>query len=379
MSGFTAHRSGLLTALTAVREAVDKRGTIPILTNVLIKAAGDGEIVMIGTDLDLQFSIRVEAECEDFTAVTVPARMLFDFVRRLPESSDVHLNHDDRFASVTATNTKARIRLAVLPAQDFPILPKVDSMVDLALDPTELQYALQAVEYAISNEEVRYYLNGAFITAAGKELHFVATDGHRLAKVAMPAPKGMPKDLCGVILPAKAVRMVLRMLSGRGEDDGELVVGHSESRLTFRSGMVEIETKLIDGTFPDYERVIPKNNEFTFTVPVETLSAAVGRVELQNRGDVAKEHRNCVVRFEFRGGTLALSSRNTDGEEAADEIDTQGEGEAAIGFAGKYVLDTLASCTAPRSIWRIGGPSDPAVIEPEGRDDTKFVIMPRRL
>lgn len=379
MSGFSVHRSALLAALTSVRETVARRNAIPMLANVLIAADGDDRICITGTDLDQQASIRIEAQQEDFSAVTVSAQMLFDFIKRLPESAEVKIDHDDRFATVTATNTRARIRLGVLPAEDFPLLSPVDGMAELALEPSALQYALSSVEFAISHEEVRYYLNGVYIAQAGKVLHFVATDGHRLAKVATPSPKGTPKNLPGVILPHKAVRLVLRMLAARAEDDA-FSIGYSESRLTFRCGDVTLETKLVDGTFPDYERVIPKDNAASYTVTGATLADAVGRVALENRVEGAdKVGKACAVHFTFSSGNLALLTRNSDGEEAGDEIEVEGDKDTEIAFTGKYVTDMLAAIGTPRAIWSLGDASTPALVEPEGRDDTQLVLMPRRL
>jgi DNA polymerase-3 subunit beta len=262
----TIERAALLKALAHVQSVVERRNTIPILSNVLITAQ-KGRLSLAATDMDLAITEQVEASAAKAGSTTAPAHTLYEIVRKLPDGAQVELETASDDNSLVVRAGRSRFTLQCLPPADFPAMAEGDLPHRFQLPATDLKGIIDRTRFAISNEETRYYLNGIYFHAASAGgtavLRGVATDGHRLARVEVPLPKGA-SEIPGVIVPRKTVGEVRKLLD---ESDGSVEVELSDTRIRFASGGVTLVSKLIDGTFPDYERVIPTGNDKVLNVP----------------------------------------------------------------------------------------------------------------
>lgn len=378
MSGpavFTVAREALLPALQAARAAVERRTTIPVLANLLVEA-GDGRLSLTGTNLDIEVTASCPAEGK-LPAMTVPAGLFVDAVRKLPEGVSVRVEADNQFATISAARSK--FRLPVLPAADFHRMATGDLPHQFELAAADLDRILGAVTFAISSEETRYYLNGIHFHPGERDgaplMTAVATDGHRLSIIDLPLPAGAA-DFPGIILP----RATCALLKGFG-GKGKIGIGLSPTKIQFTAGDVDdfpttIVSKLIDGSFPDYRRVVPPTHPNTFLIDREQLATAVDRVVTISAGA-----KGSSVKFTFDTDTVTLLANNPDVGTAEDavSIGTATGDKVEIGFNGRYCLDMLQACPAERVRFYLNGAGDPARIEPEGQDDQVFVIMPMRV
>ncbi|PWB82580.1 MAG: DNA polymerase III subunit beta, partial [Methylocystaceae bacterium] len=270
----TIERAALLRALGHVHRVVERRTTIPILANVLIDAKA-GALLLKATDLDLEITERAAADVAQDGATTLPAHTLYDIVRKLPEGAQVSLEATGEQGQLLLRSGRSRFHLQSLPESDFPDVTSGDFSHRFSLPPADLKKLIEKTQFAISSEETRYYLNGIFLHSTEVEGHLllraVATDGHRLARVELPAPAGSA-GMPGVILPRKAVAEIQRL----GEDaQGAVAIELSTNKMRFSFGETVLTTKLIDGTFPDYGRVIPANNDKRLTVERDAFAKAV--------------------------------------------------------------------------------------------------------
>lgn len=374
----TLPRAILLPALAAARSAVEKRNTIPILGNVLLSADA-GRLSLVATDLDIEVSVTV-ACTGDIEAVTLPAHTLHDAVRKLPDGCDVQIAHDGANATVSAG--RSRFRLPVLPAADFPRMPRGGGSHAFALPAASLRRILDTTRFAVSTEETRYYLNGIYWhhaddAADGPRLMAVATDGHRLAMIALPAPDGAA-GMPGIIVPRRTCDLLKDVAARKGDISIEL----SEIRICFQAPAgdggpeLTIVSKLIDGTFPEYRRVVPASHANRFEVDGAALRGAVDRVST-----ITPAAGGRAVRFGFAREGLELRASNPDAGEATDEVTVaSAEGEpVAIGFNGRYCLDLLNACPEGTIRFQLGDAGAPARIEPAAAPDTVFVLMPMRI
>ncbi len=284
---FTIARGALLPALTAVNRAVEKRNTIPILGNVLLRAEG-GTLFVTGTNLDVEVKAPAkEIGVPDFEPFTVPSGMLHDAVGKMAESAEIAFEGDGNFVNVKSGRT--RFRLQFLPATDFPVLPADSFTHSFSLPAKVLAHIVATVSFAISTEETRYYLNGIHLHHDGTYLAAVATDGHRLALVTLDPPAGS-KDMPGIIVPRSTVSLISHFVKG----DGDIGIELSSQKIRFTlSDGTTITSKLIDGTFPDYRRVIPSSNDKTYVLDRAALAAAIDRVSTvsKERGRAVREQR----------------------------------------------------------------------------------------
>ncbi|OQW58006.1 MAG: DNA polymerase III subunit beta, partial [Proteobacteria bacterium HN_bin10] len=272
----TIERSALLKALNHVQSVVERRNTIPILSNVLLSAQGDS-LRLTATDLDIEISEAAAAEVDRGGQTTAPANYLYDFVRKLPDGSGVKLEVSGDDPRLFISAGKSRLHLPILPAGDFPSMPSDGFETKFEIEPTELGRLVDKTRFAISTEETRYYLNGIFfhtVDAGGAKLRAVATDGHRLALADHPAPKGS-QGMPGVIVPRKTINELKRLL----DDASDMVeIAVSPQKIRFALGDAVLTSKLIDGSFPEYARVIPKNNAKKLKVDNKAFAEAVDRV-----------------------------------------------------------------------------------------------------
>jgi DNA polymerase-3 subunit beta len=365
-------RANLLRALNHVHRVVERRNTIPILANVLLRAEGN-ELALKATDLDLEIVERVPAEVEQGGAATVPAHMLYDIVRKLPDGAEISLDTGSG-QTMALKAGRARFSLQMLPDADFPDLQTGDLPISFTVPAELLKRLIDRTQFAISTEETRYYLNGIYfhVVGAGGEarLRAVATDGHRLAKAEAPAPEGsigMP----GIILPRKTVGEIQKLLE---RPDAEVTVSLSDSKLRLAMGDLVLTSKLIDGTFPDYERVIPKANDKVLTLDKADFERAVDRVS------TVSSDRGRAVKLSLADDRMVLAVNNPDSGSATDEIPVDyGADPLEIGFNSRYLLDIAGQLTTENAIFRLADPGSPTLIEGSGEADALYVLMPMRV
>jgi DNA polymerase-3 subunit beta len=369
----TVERAELLKSLGHVHRVVERRNTIPILANVLIKAE-DGKLSLKATDLDLEVTDTIAAEVAPGGATTVPAHMFYDIVRKLPEGAQIVIEGSGDRAVLSLRAGRSRFTLQTLPESDFPDLAAGEMSHSFKLAAADLKRLIDKTQFAISTEETRYYLNGIYLHAAGSAkaptLRAVATDGHRLAQCELPLPEGAA-GMPGVIVPRKTVNEVQRLIEN---GEGEVAIELSGSKIRFTIGDVLLTSKLIDGTFPDYARVIPLNNDKELTVDKTDFEAAVDRVST-----VASE-RGRAVKLSISGGKLVLSVTNPDSGSATEEIEVDYDSEPLdIGFNSRYLLDIAAQIEGEVAVLRLADPGSPTLIQDKDSKGALYVLMPMRV
>ncbi len=364
-------RGELLKSLSHVTSVVERRTTIPILSNVLLRAAG-GSLRFNATDLEREVIEQIGADVATDGAVTVPAHLLHDIVRKLPDGAQVQIVRDAERERVTLSAGQARFALQTLPAEDFPDLAAGVMSQEFALPSHELRRLIDKTRFAISTEETRYYLNGIYLHAAtGVDgtacLRAVATDGHRLALAELPLPSGAA-GMPGVIIPRKTVHELHRLL----EDGGtEVRVGVSTSKVRFEIGGITLTSKLIDGTFPDYARVIPQKNDKELRVSNAEFVSAVDRVST-----IASE-RGRAVKLAITTDSLTLSVNNPEGGSATEEIPVTYDSEPLeIGFNARYLLDIAGQLESDQAIFLLADPGSPTMIRDSDDESSLYVLMP---
>jgi len=364
----TIDRNSLLRPLGHVQSVVERRNTIPILANVVLQAE-EGSLSLTATDMDMDIATSVGCSVEGSGTITISAHMLYDIARKLPDGSEVVIEKREDQATVSAG--RSSFRLPTLPIEDFPAINKSDSPVTFIVVAADMRDLIDATRFAISTEETRYYLNGIYIHKNDDgNLCAVATDGHRLALTRQTLPSGA-SQMPSVILPRKAVSELRKLLD---DFDGDLEVGLSETRAHFSFGAIQLTTKLIDGTFPDYSRVIPVGNDRIMTVDVSTFSAAVDRVST-----IASE-KSRSVKMGLRSGTLTLSASNTDASSAMEELEVNYNGpEMEIGFNARYLLDIAGQVNNDMVEFALADQGSPSLVRAPSDDANIFVLMPMRV
>ena len=364
----TIDRMSLLRPLGHVQSVVERRNTIPILANVVLRAE-EGELSLTATDMDMD--IATEVGCSVMTAgtTTLSAHLLYDIARKLPDGAEVEIAVNDGHAMVSAG--RSSFRLPTLPVEDFPAISSNELPVNFSLTAADMRDLIDATRFAISTEETRYYLNGIYIhKAESGELCAVATDGHRLAMTRQALPSGAAQ-MPSIILPRKAVSELRKLLD---DFDGDVLIGLSETRAEFRFGVVRLTSKLIDGTFPDYTRVIPVGNDRIMQVDVSAFSAAVDRVST-----IASE-KSRSVKMGLRSGVLTLSASNTDASSATEELEVSYDGpEMEIGFNARYLLDIAGQVNSDMVEFALADQGSPSLVRAPGDEASLFVLMPMRV
>ena len=370
----TIERGDLLGALSHVQNVVERRNTIPILSNILLTAK-DGMLTLTATDLDIEAVDSAPANISKDGAITAPAGTLFDVVRKLPGGADVELALDPENGRLSIRSGRSQFALPTLPASDFQTMGSDDGATSFEVDAADLRRLIDKTRFAISTEETRYYLNGVYLHAAetpegGKVLRCVATDGHRLALAETPAPKGSEK-LEGVIVPRKAVTEARRLID-TASDPVTLEV--SDNKIVVRSGNAVLTAKLIDGSFPDYARVIPKGNDKKLTIDNKAFEAAVDRVS------TVSAERSRSVKMSMEDGRLVLAVSHAETGQGQEEIEADYAHEPMeIGFNAKYLLDIAGQIEAADAEFLFNDPASPAlVLDPEDAH-AQYVLMPLRV
>lgn len=372
---FTVDRAALLKALAHVQSVVEKRNTIPILANLML-AVRDGRLSLTATDMEIAVVEDVAAGATEDGATTAPAVTLYEIVRRLPEGAELEFRHAGGDAALELRAGHYRTSLMVLPTEDFPSMMAGNLAHHFTLPAATLRTLIDRTRFAISMEETRYYLNGIYLHAAESEgvstLRAVATDGHRLARVEQPLPEGAG-SMPGVIVPRKTVLELRKLL----EETTEAVeVGVSETRIQFKVGPVTLTSKLIDGTFPEYERVIPRGNDKILHVGKRDFSEAVARVA------AISTERSRPVKLSLTRDHLVLSAVSPEQGTATEELDADRVAYEAtpldIGFQARYLSD-ITDQIADRVEFRFSDGNAPTVVQDAADSSALYVLMPIRV
>jgi DNA polymerase-3 subunit beta len=369
----TIERAELLKSLGHVHRVVERRNTIPILANVLIRAEKSA-LSLKATDLDLEVIESISAEVAPAGSTTVPAHMFYDIVRKLPEGSQVALESSSDRAVLAVRAGRSRFTLQTLPESDFPDLAAGDMTHKFTLPGADLKRLIDKTQFAISTEETRYYLNGIYLHVAGsgksQTLRAVATDGHRLAQTDLPLPAGA-SGMPGVIVPRKTVTEVQRLIE---DNAAEVTVELSSAKIRFSIGNVVLTSKLIDGTFPDYQRVIPSGNDKELVIDKKDFEAAVDRVS------TVSSERGRAVKLSLSGGKLILSVTNPDSGSATEEIEVEYDADPIdIGFNSRYLLDIAAQLDGEVAVLKLADPGSPTLIQDKDAKGALYVLMPMRV
>ena len=369
----TLERAALLKSLGHVHRVVERRNTIPILSNVLLRAEG-GSLQLRATDLDLEITESLAADVGQKGATTLPVHVLYDIVRKLPDGAQVSLETAGDSGQLLLRSGRSRFNLQSLPESDFPDLNAGDLSHKFTLAAGDLKKLIDKTQFAISTEETRYYLNGIFMHTTEVDGHTmlraVATDGHRLARVELPAPAGAA-GMPGVIIPRKAVAEVQKLVD---DMTAEIIVEMSTTKARFTFGDVVLTSKLIDGTFPDYARVIPTGNDKRLTVERAQFADAVDRVS------TISSERGRAVKLALADGKLTLSVTNPDSGSATEEIEVDYDAAPIdIGFNARYLLDITQQLDSDTALFKLADPGSPTVIQDRDGAAALYVLMPMRV
>jgi DNA polymerase III subunit beta len=369
----TVERAELLRSLSHVHRVVERRNTIPILANVLVRADA-AKLGFKATDLDLEVVETIAAEVAPGGVTTVPAHMFYDIVRKLPEGSQVVLEAGGDRTMMTIRAGRSKFSVQTLPESDFPDLAAGDMTHRFTLGAAGLKRLIDKTQFAISTEETRYYLNGIYLHTVGSGnstmLRAVATDGHRLAQFELAAPAGT-EGMPGIIVPRKTVGEVQRLID---DGEGEVGVELSQSKIRFTLGDVVLTSKLIDGTFPDYSRVIPLGNNKLLDVNKREFEQAIDRVST-----VASE-RGRAVKLALSSGHLVLSVTNPDSGSATEELEVGYDAEPIdIGFNSRYLLEIVAQIDGEAALLKLADPGSPTLLADRDARDALYVLMPMRV
>jgi DNA polymerase-3 subunit beta len=369
----TVERATLLRCLGHVHRVVERRNTIPILGNVLVRAE-NSTLAFKATDLDLEMTETIPAEIGPGGSTTVPAHMFYDIVRKLPEGAQIAMESSGDRALVTIRAGRSRFALQTLPESDFPDLAAGEMTHAFKLGAADLKRMIEKTQFAISTEETRYYLNGIYLHTAGTgkstTLRAVATDGHRLAQFELPMPDGA-KGMPGIIIPRKTVGELQRLIEGT---DAEIGIELSQGKIRLTIAQAILTSKLIDGTFPDYARVIPLGNDKQLIVDKKEFEQAVDRVS------TVSSERGRAVKLSLSNDKLVLSVTNPDSGSATEELEAEYKAEPLdIGFNSRYLLDIAAQLDGDAALLKLSDPGSPTLIQDSQSTAALYVLMPMRV
>jgi DNA polymerase-3 subunit beta len=370
---FSIERGTLLKAVSQAQSVVERRNTIPILANVLIEAEGS-TVTFRATDLDIEVLDKAPAQVERAGSTTVSAVMLHEIVRKLPDGSLVTLSDDSAAGRLAVQAGRSHFNLATLPKEDFPVMATSDYASNFSAPAGVLRRLFDKSKFAISTEETRYYLNGVYMHVStaedGPVLRCVATDGHRLARIDAELPMGA-EGMPGVIVPRKTVGELRKLLD---DDDMKIAVSVSETKVRFATPDITLTSKVIDGTFPDYTRVIPQGNTRRLEVDARDFAAAVDRVA------TVSSERSRAVKLSLDEDRLILSVNAPDSGAAEEELAVAyGDERLEIGFNAKYLLEIASQVDRENAVFLFNSAGDPTLMR-EGNDmSAVYVVMPMRV
>ncbi|MDA0678780.1 MAG: DNA polymerase III subunit beta [Proteobacteria bacterium] len=361
----TVGREALLKPLQAVIGVVERRQTMPILANVLL-VAKNGEVAVTATDLEVELVAVAEVQVHTAGEVTVPGRKLLDICRALPDNAEISISQSGEKLSVKSGRSK--FSLTTLPAAEFPTIDDINAGQSISVSQGTLGRLLEKTHFSMAQQDVRYYLNGLLLETSGTSLRTVATDGHRLALCEAELGKKMPDQQ--VIVPRKGVLELQRLMGGEGELKVELGSNHVRIQLEG----IRFTSKLIDGRFPEYERVIPQDTKNALTADRGLFRAALQRTAILSN----EKYRG--IRLMIRENAMTLQAHNPEQEEAEEELEIQYTGEEIeIGFNVNYLLDALGAIESEEITLSLVDGNSSCLLRKPGKDDCKYVVMPMRL
>ena len=363
----TIKREDLLGPLQQVIGAVERRQTLPILGNVLLKSTG-GDITVTATDLEIEMVSSVPAEESEDFQTTIPARKLLDICKALPEGSTINFNIDEN--RVSLNSARSRFTLASLPARDFPGLDEIEEQLAFSIPQSQFKSLFDKTSFAMAQQDVRYYLNGILLELSAGKIKLVATDGHRLALSEVELDTGVEDDR-QLIIPRKAVLELARLLDA-SDSPAKCVL--SQNHLRVKAGDLVFTTKLIDGKFPDYQRVIPVDGNKTMEVDRETLKQSMSRIAILSN----EKYRG--IRLTLSNGNLSIQANNPDQEEAEEELPVDyDEADMEIGFNVTYLIDVLNVLNSEKVQIRLKDSNSSAIMSDSKDSSSLYVVMPMRL
>jgi len=363
----TIKREDILVPLQQVIGAVERRQTLPILGNVLLKSTG-GDLSLTATDLEIEMVARIKADNSDEFQTTIPARKLLDICKALPESAVINFSIED--SRVSLTSARSRFTLASLPAEDFPGLEEIEAQQTFSIPQNVFKSLFDKTSFAMAQQDVRYYLNGILMEISSGKIKLVATDGHRLALSETGLDTGVT-DEKQIIVPRKAVLELSRLLDS---DDSPVKCVLSQNHLRVETDALVFTTKLIDGKFPDYQRVIPVDGNKTMEVDRETLKSSMSRIAILSN----EKYRG--IRLTLTAGNLSIQANNPDQEEAEEELQVDyNESDVEIGFNVTYLIDVLNVIDSKNVQVKLKDSNSSAIISDSEDDSSLYVVMPMRL
>jgi DNA polymerase-3 subunit beta len=366
-------RAALLKSLGHVQSVVERRNTIPILSNVRIDAS-KGAVGLNATDMDIEIVETTTADVAKGGGTTAPAHTLYDIVRKLPDGAQVELASTADGGQISLNAGRSRFTLSCLPVEDFPAMAGGDFSHQFKLGAADLRSLIDRTRFAISTEETRYYLNGIYLHATTSDgvavLRAVATDGHRLARVELPLPDGAA-GMPGVIVPRKAVVEVRKLIE---ETEDEIAISLSDAKIRFGFDNVTLTSKLIDGTFPDYERVIPTGNDKVLEADRKVLFDAIDRVS------AISSEKSRSIKMACEKGLVTLSASSPEAGNAIEEVEASyGSGHLEIGFNSRYLLEIMGQIEGDAARFTMADAASPTVIRDVADASAVYVLMPMRV
>ena len=365
---FVISREALLKPLQMVSGVVERRQTLPVLSNVLMVLDGS-ELSLTGTDLDVELIGRVPVDqAHEAGAVTVPARKLLDICKSLADDANVEFSLSDN--KLTLKSGRSRYTLTTLPASEFPSVDEEPDTFSLSISQAKLHELLESTSFAMAQQDVRYYLNGMLFEVAPDFLRVVATDGHRLAMETLNMDNPI-NDVQQLILPRKGILELSRLL---GDEQGEITLTFGQNHIRAKVPAVTFTSKLVDGKFPDYNRVLPKGGNKVLIGECQELRQAFSRAAILSN----EKYRG--VRVMLSNGELKILANNPEQEEAEEVVSVEYEGDSLeIGFNVSYLIDVLSTLSSKKARITLSDPNSSALIEAEEGSDALYVVMPMRL
>lgn len=366
----TINKDILLKPLLAVQGVVERRQTLPILSNILMVLQNE-TLSVTATDMEVELVSHISVTKGTNGEITVPARKMIDICRSLPDGAEIHFDGGGDRATVKSGRSK--FTLTTLPAEDYPSSDSLSESIRVTLSQESIKTLIDLTQFAMANQDVRYFLNGLLLEIGSEGISAIATDGHRLAIANHPCETGHSGDVQQIIVPRKAVTELSRLLSN---EDGEITVEIGSNALRISLNSIQMTTKLIDGRFPDYQKVIPEITEGVREIRVvrELLRQSLARAS------ILSNEKYKAVRLVLDDGVLRIVANNPDQEEAQDEIEVDYAGGALeIGFNVSYLMDALSVLPTETALVYLTDSSSSCLIRGDGRDDCQYVVMPMRL
>ena len=373
---FKINSTDLLKALSHIHGIVEVRHTLPILSNIILEAKDD-KLILSSTNLDIYCSDKIKAEVLQSGEVSVSAVTFFEIIKRLPSGSEVLMIMEEGENEIRLTCGRSKFNLSTLKTDDFPIISDNDLSINFVLSAEELIRIIDKTKFAVSNEETRYYLNGIFLHKAERNsiqfLRAVATDGHRLAQYDIPLPQGA-EDITGIIIPKKTIYELRKVLD---DANGDVSVSLNENKIKFSFNDLKVVSKVIDGTFPDYTKVIPQKNDKNFKTNNSDLKNAIDRVSAVAANE---ESKSKAIKFCIENNSLSLSVESQSKGSANEMIDVNYSGDKVdIGFNSKYIIDICNEVDGDEISISLSDSISPAIILDKTDENLFFVLMPMRI